>query len=152
MTTPTAATAQNTENMHGDAACVKLFTDTLERLNQIAEQQMQSILDLAIAAADAANSINPSDDQGAKFVEKTTAAIDQLKANNEAPAAPTHDAGEGSTSPATGDAFCRTVENDIAMAFANSLALQQQLNVIGTSVLVEGAKLVMTAGGEVSGG
>lgn len=148
MTTPTT----DATGTHGDAACVKLFTDTMERLNEIAMGQMQAILDLAIAAADAANSIDPSDDQGAKFVEKVTEALDEMKTKIDSPAAPSHDPGEPTGAPAGDDAFCRAVENDIAMAMANSLALQQQLNVIGTSVLVEGAKLVLTAGGEAIGG
>jgi hypothetical protein len=124
----------------------------MERLNEIAEGQMQSILDLAIAAADAANSINPSNDDGAKFVEKVTAVVDEMKEKIEGPTVPSHDAGAGDPAAATADPFCRAVENDIAMALVNSVTFQQQLNTIGAAVLTQGAQLVLTAGGESSGG
>lgn len=147
MTTPTTATTTVQDN----AACVKLFTDTMERLNEIAEQQMQSILDLAIAAADAANSIEPSSDDGAKFVEKTAAAIDQMKTKIEDSTPSMPAAGTGQPAASAEDGFCRAVENDIAMALVNSVTFQQQLNVIGAAVLTEGAQLVMAAGGQNSG-
>lgn len=73
MTTP------NGENNHDDAACVKLFTETLERLSEININQTQAILDIAIAAADAANTIAPSNPDADTFVEKVTALVEDLK-------------------------------------------------------------------------
>src|SRR5690242_2091797 len=111
MTTPAVGNVVDLSGTHGDAACVELFTDTMERLNEIAMGQMQAILDLAIAAADAANSIDPANDQGAKFVEKVTQTLDEIKSKIDTPATASHDSGG---TPAGDDAFCRTVENDIA--------------------------------------
>lgn len=140
MTTP------NGENIHDDAACVKLFTETLARLNEIAEGQMQSILDLAIAAADAAGSINPANiTEGDVFVEKVTALVEDLKAKT--------DSFDKTPTPAINHdisrkagAFCEAVERDLNIAIENSLNNQQQLYVTGAAVLVQGAQLILTAG------
>jgi hypothetical protein len=133
------------QNTHDDAACVRLFTDTLERLNEININQMQSILDIAIAAADAANSINTANTAGSDFVEKVTALVEGLKEkadsfDNTPTPAIDHD-----PSDKVG-AFCETVERDLNIAIENSLNNQQQLYVVGEAVLTEGAQLVLQAG------
>lgn len=138
MTTP------HGENIHDDAACVKLFTDTLERLNEININQMQAILDIAIAAADAASSIDPENTDGSVFVEKVTALVENLKAKADSfdhtpTSALNHDLSRKA------GAFCETVERDLNIAIENSLANQQQLYVTGAAVLAEGAQLVLTA-------
>jgi hypothetical protein len=140
-------TTLNGDNTHDDAACVKLFTETLARLNEIAEGQMQSILDIAIAAADAAGSINPANiTEGDAFVAQVTALVEDLKAkadsfdNTPAPAVD-HDISRKD------GAFCETVERDLNVAILNSLNNQQQLYVMGASVLAKGAQLILTAGG-----
>jgi hypothetical protein len=138
-----------TENTHDDAACVNLYCDTLARLNEISTNQMQSILDIAIAAADAANSIAPSNTDAEAFLERVTALIDSL--NSEAEALD-GDMGTGgrpapghSSTTGGGDAFCEAVESDINTAIENSLSNQQQLYVTGAAVLAEGANLVLNA-------
>jgi len=139
MTTPTG------ESTHDDAACVKLFTDTLARLNEININQMQSILDIAIAAADAASSINPANADGSEFVEKVTALVEDLKAKADSFDKTPTPALDHDLSPKVG-AFCETVERDLNIAIENSLANQQQLYVTGAAVLTEGAQLVLQAG------
>lgn len=140
MTTP--------NNSHDHEACVKLLTDTMARLNEIAEGHMQGILDIAIAAADAASSITPGSTDPDAFVEKVKALIDSMRSKAETlegemggGAMPEH------TSPAGTDKFCEAIERQINMAVENGLSLQQQLNVTGVAVLSEGANLVLTAGG-----
>lgn len=139
MTTP--------DDTHDHEACVKLFTDTMARLNEISESQMQSILDIAIAAADAADSVAPSDASADAFVEKVAALIEDLKSRS---AGLEGEMGGGGSprvaSPANEDKFCETIERDINMAIENSLSLQQQLNVTGVAVLTQGAALVLNAG------
>lgn len=141
MTTPTG------ENTHDHEACVKLFTDTMARLDEISERRMQSILDIAIAAADAAGSVAPSGAGAEEFVEKVTALIEDLKSGS---AGLEGEMGGGGAprvaSPANEDKFCETIERDINMAIENSLSLQQQLNVTGVAVLTQGAALVLNAG------
>jgi hypothetical protein len=141
MTTP------NGENNHDDAACVKLFTDTLERLNEININQMQAILDIAIAAADAANSIAPSHTNADTFVEKVTALVEDLKAKADSFDKTPTPALDHDISPKVG-AFCETVERDLNIAIENSLSSQQQLYITGQAVLAEGAQLVLSAGRE----
>lgn len=142
MTTPTG------ENTHDHEACVKLLTETMARLNEISERHMQGILDIAIAAADAANSVAPGSIDGDEFIARVTALVESIKSKAE-----TVTGGEmgGGGSPeqssnATGDKFCEMIERDINIAIENGLSLQQQLNVTGEAVLVQGANIVLNAG------
>ena len=138
-------TTSNGENTHDDAACVKLFTETLERLNEININQMQSILDIAIAAADAAGSINPANTDGSAFVEKVAALVEDLKAKADSFDKTPTPAIDHDISRKAG-AFCETVERDLNIAIENSLNSQQQLYVTGAAVLSQGALLVLNAG------
>lgn len=138
MTTP------NGENTHDDADCVKLFTETLERLNEINISQMQAILDIAVAAADAASTIDPGNAAGGDFVDKVTKLVHELKAKADG------DMGNGGDTPAHGDGgkgdkLCESVERAVNIAIENSLANQQQLYVTGAAVLAEGAQLVLSS-------
>jgi hypothetical protein len=106
---------------------------------------MQSILDIAIAAADAASSIDPASTAGSDFVEKVTALVEGLKSKADSfdrTPAPSID---HDISPKAG-AFCEGVERDLNIAIGNSLNNQQQLYVVGEAVLTEGAQLVLQAG------
>lgn len=141
MTTPAG------ENTHDHEACVKLLTETMARLNEIAEGQMQGILDIAIAAADAANSVTPGSMDADAFIEKVKALIDSMRSQADTTegemgggAMPEH------VSPAGADKFCEAIERQINMAIENGLSLQQQLNVTGVAVLSEGANLLYERG------
>lgn len=128
------------DNNHDHAACVKLFTDTLARLNEINIGQMQAILDIAIAAADAANSVVPRSKSAEDFLEQVTKLIDELKAEA--------DKRNGEMNADTTDnsktsGFCEKIEQDINIAIQNGLANQQQLFVSGVAVLNEGAALIL---------
>lgn len=136
MTTPTG------ETTHTDADCLKLFNDTLARLNEINEAQMKGILNIAVDGAQAAKSINHNNIDANEFIEKITAIIDKMKADSKegemgGGGAPEHGGKH------TGDVLCADVANNINIAMQNSLAAQQQLNVMGISVLAEAAKLVL---------
>jgi hypothetical protein len=134
---------------HDHEACVKLLTDTMARLDEISEGHMQGILDIAIAAADAASSVAPGSADADAFVEKVKALIDNMRSKAESPDTQGGQISGGGTepgSPASGDKFCETIERDINMAIENGLSLQQQLNVTGAAVLTQGANLVLTAG------
>jgi hypothetical protein len=144
MTTPTG------ESTHDHEACVKLLTDTLARLDEISESHMQGILDIAIAAADAANSIAPGSRDADEFIEKVTALVESFKTKAET-AQGGGDMGGGGGAPeqsagVTSDKFCEMIERDINIAIENALTLQQQLNVSGIAVLNEGASLILNAG------
>lgn len=143
MTTPTGS--------HDHEACVKLLTDTMARLDEISENHMQGILEIAIAAADAANSVAPGSADAEAFVEKVNTLIDNMRTNAETAEG---DMGGGGgapeqSSPAAGDKFCETIERDINMAIENGLSLQQQLNVTGVAVLSEGAALILESANPV---
>ena len=139
MTTP--------DNSHDHEACVKLLTDTMARLNEISENHMQGILDIAIAAADAANSVAPGSIGGDEFIAKVTALVESIKSKAESvQGGEMSGGGTEHTSPAGSDKFCETIERDINIAIENGLSLQQQLNVTGVAVLTEGAGLILSAG------
>lgn len=133
MTTPTG------ENTHNDAGCIKIFTDTLARLNEINEAQMKGVLNIAIYGAEAAKSVGGSSIDADAFIEKVKAIIEEMKAdrNGSRGESPAH-GGEHS-----GDTLCADVTENINIAMQNSLAAQQQLNVMGMSVLGEAAKLIL---------
>jgi len=145
MTTPTGS--------HDHEACVKLLTDTMARLDEISESHMQGILDIAIAAADAANSVAPGSTDADAFVEKVQGLIDNMRSKAETTegdmggggGAPEHSSGPNE------DKFCETIERDINIAIENGLSLQQQLNVTGVAVLSEGAALILESAKPVSG-
>src|SRR5687768_6987669 len=113
------------ENSHDDAACVKLFADTLERLNDISAGQMLSILNIATAAADAAKTIEPSNADADAFLERVNTVIEGMKADSV-------DESAGAHSSSTGEAgtFCEEIEKAINVAIYNALASQQRLNLI----------------------
>jgi hypothetical protein len=115
---------------------------------------MQGILDIAIAAADAANSVAPGSTDTDAFVEKVQGLIDNMRSkaeslggemigggteNSSAAGGEMIGGGLENTSPAGSDKFCEMIERDINMAIENGLSLQQQLNVTGVAVLSEGA-------------
>lgn len=138
MTTP------NGENTHNDAECIKLFTDLMARLNELIAEQMQSILDIAIAAADAANSAQESPADLNDFTEKITALAEGLKgADFLETDASGHPAGKHN--PAGEDAICSIVANNINLGMQNFLSAQQSLNEMAISVLGKGANLVFTS-------
>lgn len=140
MTTPTGDTT------HTDADCLKLFTDTLARLNEINEAQAKGVLNIAIYGAEAARSVSGNSIDADVFIEKVTALIDKMKAESKegemGGGAATEHRGKHS-----GDVLCADVANNINIAMQNSLAAQQQLNVMGMSVLAEAAKLVLDSAG-----
>lgn len=130
---------------HDHEACVQLLTGTMARLDGISENHMQSILDIAIAAADAANSVAPGNTDADAFVEKVQGLIDGMRSKTETTEG---DMGGGGGAPeesagASGDKFCEMFERDINIAIENGLSLQQQLNVTGVAVLSEGAALIL---------
>lgn len=145
MTTP--------NDSHDHEACVKLLTDTMARLDEISENHMQNILDIAIAAADAASSITRGSTDADAFVEKVQGLIDNMRSKTENTGG---DMGGGGGAPehsshAAGDKFCAGVERDINIAIENGLSLQQQLNVTGVAVLSEGAALILESAKPVGG-
>jgi hypothetical protein len=151
---------------HDHEACVKLLTDTMARLDEISESHMQGILDIAIAAADAANSLAPGSTDADAFVDKVKALIDSMRSKAESLGGEMIGGGTENTSAAGGemiggglensstagsDKFCASVERDINMAIENGLSLQQQLNVTGVAVLSEGAALILESARPVGG-
>ena len=133
------------QNAHDDAACVKLFADTLERLNDIFSGQMLSILNIATAAADAAKTLEPSSTDADVFLERVKTIVEGMKADAVGESAGAHDA-----SPGEAGTFCKEIEKAINIAVYNAVLSQQRLNVIAVSVLAEGAQLVLAAGGSQS--
>lgn len=134
MTTPDG------ENTRDDAACIKLFTDLMVRLNEINVTQMQDILDIAIAAADAANSRQESPSDLTDFTEKITSLAEDLK-NTASSLNAGIDTGEHSK---TGEsAICSIVANNINLAMQNALSAQQALNEMAISILGKGAGLIL---------
>ena len=143
---------------HDHEACVKLLTDTMARLDEISENHMQGILDIAIAAADAASSVAPGSTDTDAFVEKVQGLIDNMRSETESAQGGEMIGGGLENSSAAGgemiggglenvsaggDKFCEMIERDINMAIENGLSLQQQLNVTGVAVLSEGAALIL---------
>lgn len=133
------------QNAHDDAACLRLFADTLERLNDIFSGQMLSILNIATAAADAAKTLEPASTDADAFLEKVKTVLADIKAESAS-------VGEGGSAPGhgtlagKGGTFCEEVEADINVAIEQALSSQQRLNVMGASVLAEGAQLVLNTG------
>jgi hypothetical protein len=124
------------QNTHDDAACLRLFAETLERLNDVFSGQMLSILNIATAAADAAKTLEPASTDADAFLEKVKTILDDMKAESAAvgeSGSVTHGSGEGKHGT-----FC--------VAILQALSSQQRLNVMGASVLAEGAQLVLNAG------
>jgi hypothetical protein len=117
----------------------------MARLNEISESHMQGILDIAIAAADAANSVAPGSIDGDEFIAKVTALVESIKSKAESVQGGEMSGGTPG-SPAIGDKFCEMIERDINIAIENGLSLQQQLNITGAAVLTQGANLVLNAG------
>jgi hypothetical protein len=145
----------------------------MARLDEISESHMQGILDIAIAAADAANSVAPGITDADAFVEKVQGLIDNMRSKTESLGGEMIGGGTENTSAAGGemiggglentsaaggemiggglenissagsDKFCEAIERDINMAIENGLSLQQQLNVTGVAVLSEGAALIL---------
>jgi hypothetical protein len=132
------------QNTHDDAACLRLFAETLERLNDVFSGQMLSILNIATAAADAAKTLEPASTDADAFLEKVKTILDDMKAESAAvgeSGSVTHGSGEGKHGT-----FCEEIEGDINVAILQALSSQQRLNVMGASVLAEGAQLVLNAG------
>jgi hypothetical protein len=140
-------TGPNEENTHDDAACVKMFTDLMARLNEINVIQMQDILDIAIAAADAANSVQESPVELGEFTEKITELAEGLKgglSSTEMAPSP-HPA--GTHNPTGESAICAIVAENINLAMQNAVSAQEALNQMAMSVLGKGANLVLNSGG-----
>lgn len=138
-------TAPTGENAHHDEACIKLFTDLMVRLNEINVTQMQDILDIAIAAADAANSMQESPSDLTGFTEKISALVDHLRNNSASLGAidtSGHPSGEHDRSGE--GAICSIVADNINIAMQNALSAQQALNEMAISILGKGANLILS--------
>jgi hypothetical protein len=119
--------------------CAELFAKTLEELNAVSQLQMQGILNIVISGLEAVKSTS-SDNAG--VVQPLSELIDDLKnAMNSVGKVPVEPIGAPDQ---TSDNFCAEVEANINLAMKNSLANQQQLNVIGAAALTKIINLLIS--------
>jgi hypothetical protein len=133
-------------------ACTTLFCTTLANLNAISEQYMKGLLNIAITAAEAAESLSSSEQEaGAEKMANTQEDVlselaGQLKdAANKISQRGITPATVESESEAATQIFCDKVEVNIIGAMQNSLANQQELNTLGQAILAQAAILVFSS-------
>ncbi len=134
------------------ALCAKLFCTTLVDLNAVAEQQMRGLLNLAVAAAEVANSLYSSKASAGSASERSnkelTDLASQIKSTADKISRTTGADVEGEQiHPSGADTFCQTVDRGLSTAALNSVSLQQQLNVLGQAILAEAATLLFSVAG-----
>ena len=119
--------------------CAELFAKTLEELNAVSQLQTQGILNIVIAGLEAVKS-TANDNAGvtqafSKLENELKNAMNGVEKISlepiSAPAQPS-------------DNFCAEVEANINLAMKNSLANQQQLNVIAAAALTKIINLLIS--------
>lgn len=132
-----------------NAGCARLFCTTLADINAIGEQQMKGLLNLAVTAAEVANSLYSSqastggasaasNEEFAELASQIKSTADKIGQAGEAAG----DAGPGATPGA--DTLCKSVEQNINLAMENGVAHQQALNELGQSILAQSVELLFS--------
>jgi len=150
------------------SACARLFCVTLAQLNAISEQQIKALLEVAITTAEVVRSLASSEPEAklknaalakgeeiAELGAKLTGAADKMsqsRSDSEGVEAGTEESqqigGQQKTFAAiNAEAFCAQVEANINVAMQNSLACQQQMNVLGQAILAQAAALLFSVVG-----
>lgn len=124
--------------------CAEFFCKTVAELNSITLKQMEGLLNLAVTAAEKINSPGKIDDGQNVVSELKLMAeeVGQTAASQEEAIA--EDA--QSKIPVNENAvFCNSVEHLLSNAIANCVNVQQQLNIIGASILTQAASLILSS-------
>jgi len=131
-----------TDSDNQNEECIKLFCKTIAELNTISLKQIEGLLNVAITAAES-NSKGETPD-AAKFIEELKATAEEIsqKARNQEEEIYKNVKDMLSAQPK--HSFCEAVEEKLIISLENSLANQQQLNVLGASILAQAASMILS--------
>jgi hypothetical protein len=132
-----------TDSENKNEECIKLFCDTLAELNAVSLKQMEGLLDIAVKAAQAADSGSSADDT-ARFVDELKITFQAVKQTAQEQEAKISEQIKNDFSNESKQSFCETVEEKLTAALENSLSHQQQLNVLGEAILAKAATLLLS--------
>jgi len=125
-----------------DEECIKLFCQTLAELNTISLKQIEGLLNVAITAAEANSKGETSD--AVKFIEELKATAEEISQKAKSQEEEIYQNVKNTLSAEQNHSFCQTVEEKLIIALENSLANQQQLNVMGASILAKAASEILS--------
>lgn len=127
--------------------CLKLFCRTIAELNTISLKQMEGLLNLAVETVKASNS-NDSANGAEQFVEQLKTTAEEISRNARTKEEEIYKNIKESVSAEPAHSFCAAIEEKLIIAVENSLANQQQLNVIGNAILAQAANLLLSSTGK----
>jgi hypothetical protein len=125
----------------------EIFCQAMSRLNAVALQQTEGLLNIAVTAAEKFHSLNSA--AGANnaeldgFINQLKTAADNLSRNNQP--TPDNPSAQSAPNPAT---VLEAIEHQLSNAIGNSVNNQQQLNVAGIAILTQAAALLLSAGAQ----
>lgn len=122
--------------------CIKMFCKTVAELNEISLKQMNGLLNIAITAAGELKS--GSTNNAEQFVNELKTTAKQISRTAKTQEDEIYKNVKSTLSAEPEHSFCQTVEQKLVIALENSLALQQQLNVIGESILAKAASQLLS--------
>lgn len=123
--------------------CVKFFCKTIAKLNKISLKQIEGLLDVAITAGKELNSDSNSSEVE-QFIDKLKIVVEELSQNAQKQEKELYENLKNSLTEKPENSFCQAVEQKLIVAFENSLANQQQLNITGNALLAQAASLLLT--------
>lgn len=134
----------------------RLFCEAMSQMNAVSLQHTESLLNIAVTVAEDLRAINSrAGAQGGEeldgFINKIKSAAADLSLVNQPASTPENlsaqsapDGVESSQPVSSGESFPAAVEQALADAVQNSVANQQQLNLIGTAMLTQAADLLFS--------
>jgi vacuolar-type H+-ATPase subunit I/STV1 len=121
----------------------EIFAGTMSQLNAVALQQTESLLNIAVTAAEKFHSLNSSaeinKDELAQFTNQIKSATDKISQINQPET-------ETAAAAPTSESFPAIVAQALNLAFQNSVSNQQALNQMGESILGKAALLLLSSG------
>ena len=119
----------------------EVFCQILERLNSISLEHTRELLNLALTAAEKLHPVNQMDNPATAadrsgFVDRSKEAFENIRRDSQA-------ALKNLSAPPDGNSFSQMIGQAIRNAVENSVANQQQLNIIGAAILSNAASLLL---------
>lgn len=131
-----------TDSDNKNEECIKFFCKTLAELNTISLKQMEGLLNVAVTAAE--TNSNGEMPDASKFIEELKATAEGISQKARTQEEEIYKNVKNTLSAEQNHSFCQTVEEKLIIALENSLANQQQLNVIGASILAKAASMILS--------
>ncbi|MCD9189559.1 MAG: hypothetical protein LUM44_24335 [Pyrinomonadaceae bacterium] len=128
-------------NFENNDECVEFFCRAVSHLDAISAAHIERLLNIAAIAARESNNNTTAPE---KLIEQLKTTAEEANQNAQKQKNELYENVKNSLADESENSFCKVVERKVLVVLDNSIANQQQLNVIGNAILSQAATLLLT--------